>query len=71
MKLAREIKGGRVHDPIGPMSEAIKNKETGVLRSSTIDLGLAREEIKDINKPDPYAAICLDHYPSHSQYTCQ
>lgn len=61
--MEKELKGGQVHAPIGPKFEAIKNKATGELRCSTVDLALARDEVKSITKIDTYGDACSDHYP--------
>lgn len=45
------------------MFEAIKCKETGELRSSTIDLDLSRDEIKNMTKLNKYAIVFSEHYP--------
>lgn len=63
LRLAKELKNAQVFSPEGPTFEAVKNRDTGELRSSTVEITLSRDEILDIRRTTSYASVCSAHYP--------
>lgn len=56
--------GVRIHAPLGPTFDAIRNKLTRELRSSTVDFVFSRDPVDGPNKIESYAASCSEHYPA-------
>lgn len=63
LRLTNEMPQLGIHAPPSPTFMAIKNKKTGTLRSSTVDLVLSRTQAPCLTNITGYVRLCSDHHP--------
>lgn len=63
LALVKELRGVSLMALMVSTFEAIKCKNTGALRSRTVDLVLTKDNIDNLRRVETYAAVSSDHYP--------